>query len=743
MSEQAGSSETPQKKVYDNDHPCPIKEARVAKLKGRPQSPFRKWLTRLILIFIGIPMILLLGFVGAISLIDFNQYKPQIEAEFQQRLGYNLTIEGAIDVTPLPFSLQVHQIHLKNPPGFSRENIAQIKSMRASLSLVSLFLQRRLDFLGVEFDSPELYLEVSPSGQKNWQGLKKRLAHLAQYQSHQAGFQKVAASSSEQPLNTEQVDFSWRLDSLIWQNSRVEWVNQQNLTHITLEKFDLMAFDLAPNHPFKLLTNFDLTTSLMAANASAHLTSKLTLNNNLSQWHLSDWVGNVRLILPVASGIPETRVELAGDLAKLSWDSGQFHVKQAQFRSLESTITTDFSGNLEADGTVHQGKLIASKINLRQWFRHAGVALPAFVNDKALTDFSASLDWTQSNEQLSMDSLKLVLDDAVLQGQVWRKVAEKEGLSPQLQFDLTLDGLDLETYRARLHQKSSRPAESNSDASGNKSADPASSDQTYLPIGLPIATLQALNAQGQFHAKQLKLWQVKLDDLAVSLTARQGHLTLAPFDIELYGGELRSKLQVDVSGKTPSYKGAVKLMNLNLLPLLSSAWQMNQLEGQLNGHFDFITRGVNGRLLTQNLQGNLTANVGQGTLKGLDLNKILAGQTTKATDKTAFSELTLKSHLRQGKLIVDRLNVESERFSAIGTGQLLMLKGFYNGKLFTTYHNPPESLESFSGLEIPIQVKGPIDQLRWSVELDKLMNSPKNQQKLFESLKNFMGARAS
>lgn len=93
--------------------------------------------------------------------------------------------------------------------------------------------------------------------------------------------------------------------------------------------------------------------------------------------------------------------------------------------------------------------------------------------------------------------------------------------------------------------------------------------------------------------------------------------------------------------------------------------------------------------------------------------------------------------------MVDRLNVESERFSAIGTGQLSMLKGFYNGKLFTTYHNPPESLESFSGLEIPIQVKGPIDQLRWSVELDKLMNSPRNQQKLFESIKNFMGANAS
>ncbi|PLA75271.1 hypothetical protein CYQ88_01510 [Hydrogenovibrio sp. SC-1] len=740
MTEQAGSAATPQKKVYDNDHKCPIKEARVAKLKGRPQSRFRKWLNRLILVFIGVPIIVLLGFVGAISLIDFNQYKPQIEAEFQQRVGYDLKIEGAIEVSPLPFSLQVHQIILKNPPGYSRENIAQIKSMRASLSLVSLFLQRRLDFLGVEFDSPSLYLEVSPNGEKNWQALKKRLLHSTQFQTSQSGFQTVANEIGSTDSAAEPISFSWQLDSLIWQNSRVEWVNQQNLTHLTLEKFDLMAFDLAPNQPFKLLTNFDLATSLMAADASAHLTSKLMLNNNLSEWQLSDWVGNVRLILPVAAGIPETRVELSGDSANLFWEKGQFHVKQAQFSSLESTVLADFTGAFEARGVSHQGSLMASKINLRHWFRHAGVTLPDFLNEKALTDFSVSLDWSQSADQLSIESLKLTLDDTLLQGHFWRKSAEKEGQSPQLQFDLTLDNLDLETYRARVQAKLSSPAKPKTGSTDKKPLEAmASDDKTYLPIGLPIATLQALNSQGQLHVKQLKLWQIELDAMEISLTASKGHLTLAPFDVQLYGGELRSKLQIDVSGKTPAYKGSVKLMDLDLLPFLSTAWQMNQLEGQLNGHFDFMSRGVNGKLLTQNLQGNLTANVSQGSLKGLDLNKVLAGQTTKSTDKTAFSELKLKSHLQQGKLIVDRLNVESERFSAIGTGQLSMLKGFYKGKLFTTYHNPPESLETFSGLEIPIQVKGPIDRLRWSVELDKLMNSPRNQKKLFESLKNFMG----
>lgn len=743
MSESTEAASTSRKKVYDNDHKCPIKEARVAKLKGRPPSRFRKWLNRLILIFIGVPVIVLLAFVGAISLIDFNQYKPQIEAEFQQRLGYDLKIEGAIEVSPLPFSLQVHQIFLKNPPGFSRQNIAQIKSMRASLSLMSLFFQRRLDFLGIEFDSPSLYLEVSSAGKKNWQGLSQKLLQSAHLDSRRSGFQTVAATTTSSDSTPKQADFSWRLDSLIWQNSLVEWVNQQNLTQLTLEKFDLMAFDLAPNQPFKLLTNFDLTTSLMEADASVHLTSKLTLNHALSEWQLADWVGNIRLLLPVSSGIPETRIELSGDMAMISAKRSQFHVKHAQFSSLESTIMTDFSGDYSANDMTHQGHLTVSKLNLRHWFRHAGIALPDFINDKALTHFSLSMDWTQAANQLIMDSIELALDDTVMQGRVWRKAAEKVGQSPQFQFDLTLDGLDLETYRAKLPANPADLGKSVTNASKLVKSKKGEEPKTYLPIGLPIATLQAVNSEGQIKAKQIKLWQVELDALAISLMADSGRITLAPFDIELYGGELRSKLQIDVSGKTPAYKGAVKIMDLELLPFFTAAWQMEQFEGLLNGHFDFSTRGVNGKLLIQNLQGNLTANVQHGYLKGLDLNKILAAQPTQSADKTAFSALNLKSHVQRGRLMVDRLNVESERFSAIGTGQLSMLKGFYKGKLFTTYHNPPESLESFSGLEIPIQVKGPIDQLRWSVELDKLMNSPRNQQKLFESIKNFMGANAS
>lgn len=730
MSEQA---EPVQKKTYDDDHLCPIKEARVAKLKGRPPSPFQKWLNRIMVVFVGIPLILVLGFAGAIAFIDFNQYKPQIEAELQQRLGYEIKVQGAIDVSPFPFSIQVHKIVLKNPSSYTRANLAQIKSVRASLSLWQLLLQRRLELLAVELESPELYLEVLANGEKNWQGLKDRLMHQAQAPTE--GFRKVAnpVVQSSSPENTL---FDWRLESLIAQNSRMEWVDQQALTHWTLNKFDLMAFDLSPNKPFKLLTNFELTSSLMAADSVFHLTGLLTLDETLSEWQLSNWLGNARLKLPITSGVPETRVELSGEQAKFWFKSNQFHVKQAQFNSLDSTMTMSVSGKIEPGALLSEGEIKAKQINLKHWFRHADVDLPDFINPKALSDFSLSLNWQQSSEQLSIDQVSVQLDDSLLTGKIWRQQASNTATPAQLQFDLTLDGLDLETYRAKLPIKVSAQADL-------KSTKAKGTIQTYLPIGVPVATLKALNAQGHLQLKQLKLWQMQFDTIDMTLMAKQGQLTLAPFDAKLYGGGLRSKLQIDVTGDTPSYKGLVKFEDLELRPFLAAGWQMEQLGGTLNGQFDFVTQGVNGVLLTQNMQGTLTAEIHQGDVKGLDVNKLLAGQATTRADKTAFSKLTSKSHIQKGQLIIDRLNLKSDRFSAIGTGQLAMLKGFFKGKLFTTYHKPPESLETFAGLEIPIIVKGPIDQLIWSVELEKIMNSPKNQQKLFESLKNFLGGSSS
>lgn len=737
----------PEKKVYSDDHVCPIKEQRMAKRRGKPAHPVVKWSSRIVMALAIIPIILVLAFIGAINFMDYNQYKPQIESEFQKRTGYALKINGPIDVSVWPFALEAKQVELKNRSSFTSPNLAQIDSIQVELSLWNLFVNRHLELLGIELEKPHLFLETNAAGQHNWGLLKQRLAMTSQ-QSKAPGFKKVdyqvvttpVAASDKTP---ELVD--WHLDSFVLQNAIIEWQNEQAKTHLTMEDFDLMAFDISPNQPFKVLTNFQYDSSEIKSSFHFNVASMLTLNKRFSQWKLSDWTGNVRLVLPKAMQIPEVRVEMVGDLFELNFDQQKFHVEQARFRSLKGSLETSMSGTYGRNAET-QGSLKAIHINLRKWFRHSGVTYPNFVDKTVLRDVSAEFNWSQTPEQFTVENLALQLDQSKITGNIWRKLQSEK---PQYRFDLAISELNLDRYEAYVDSKASiRPVRKDAKPVSNtlKTAKPDSSvvtkapKETYLPVGLPIKTLRALQAEGHLHIEKLKAWQMQMQAFEVNLSANAGKLQLAPLDANLYQGTLRSKLLVDVTGKTPRYDWSGRMEAVQLKPFLTDGWYYDSLEGQYNSSFNFNTLGVNSFLLKQNLNGSFNATVQNGQFKGMDLNKLLAGQKTDAKDATKFSRLSMVGDIQSGVLALRRMNVKSERFSAIGTGQLVLPTAQLNAVLHTTYHRPPQRLEQLKGVEVPVHLKGALGNVQWSVDLKKLLSNPANQKKLLNSLQQFLQA---
>ncbi|RUM90833.1 MAG: hypothetical protein DSZ27_07720 [Thiomicrospira sp.] len=737
----------PEKKVYSDDHVCPIKEQRMAKRRGKPAHPVVKWSSRIVMALAIIPIILVLAFIGAINFMDYNQYKPQIESEFQKRTGYGLKINGPIDVSVWPFALEAKQVELQNRPSFSSPNLAQIDSIQVELSLWSLFVNRHLELLGVELEKPLLFLETNAAGQHNWRLLQQRLA-LTAAQPKPPGLRKVAYQVVTAPVEvsdtTELVD--WHLDSFVLQNAIIEWQNEQAKTHLTMEDFDLMAFDISPNQPFKVLTNFQYDSSEIKSSFHFNVASMLTLNNRFSQWTLSDWTGNVRLVLPKTMQIPEVRIEMAGDLFELKFDQQSFHVEQARFRSLKGSLETSMSGTYGRNAET-QGALKANHINLRKWFRHSGVTYPNFVDKTVLKDVSAEFNWSQTPDQLSVENLALQLDQSKITGNIWRKLqAEK----PQYRFDLAISKLDLDRYEAyadskpsnRTVQKNAKPVSNSPKAAKQDSSvsTKVAKEETYLPVGLPITTLRGLQAEGHLHIAKLKAWQMQMQEFEINLSANAGKLQLAPLDANLYQGTLRSKLLVDVTGKTPHYDWSGRMEGVQLKPFLTDGWQYELLEGQYDSTFNFNTLGVNSFLLKQNLNGSFNAKVQAGQFKGMDLNKLLAGQKTSAKDATTFSQLSMAGDIQSGVMALRRMNVKSDRFSAIGTGQLILPTAQLNAVLHTTYHRPPQRLQQLKGVEVPVHLKGALGNVQWSVDLKKLLSNPANQQKLLNSLQQFLQA---
>lgn len=711
------------------------------------KHPFFKWFRRLFMVFLILPLLIFLGFWGAMHFVDFNQYKPAIEKEFFDRTGQKLEISGDVKVSVIPFVLSIHELNIKNPEGFAaKDDLAQIQAVEMELSLWDLFIHRHLSIKGLEVERPVINLITNAQGKTNWHYFQK-IAGL-EMKSIRQDYRNVAYISEANAKLLHVVDVPsvqktthrWQLKTLISQNAKINWIDERAKKSYRLRDFDVMAFDVQPDHLINLIAEFDYASGQSPAKFHVKLTQKLKISADLSDWQFSDWQGNVVMRLPRDMKVPLVQMETSGKLLAWNQMTKQLSVRDATLSSLESFIKLNMTGNY-GDSPYMKGQLTSKNIQLKKWLRHAGIALPDFVDKNALTKLSLSLDWEQTPEQLMVDNLDMNLDGSQIKGKLFTRVQAGNNV-PELHFDLAVKDLNLEAYRAYKDKPSKAVEKKATDVPADKAASTSTEQQsaqsptkeTFLPIGLPVKTLKKLHAEGQLTFKNFQSWGLKFDQGNLTLLADKGRIDIAPLDADMYQGHLSSKLMINVDSKTPSYEWSGKMEQVALKPFLTDGWHYSDLSGDFNTWFDFQTQGVNAYLLRQNMNGHLETRVTSGSVTGFDLNKLLAGEGSKPADKTQFDKLTFEGEIKKGTLDFKKCNLNSERFSSICVGQLNLPKGQIGAKLFTTYQKPPGNLSSLKGIEVPVVLKGPLNQIQWSVDMKRLLNSPANQQKLLNGL---------
>ncbi|MGH8432358.1 MAG: AsmA family protein, partial [Solimonas sp.] len=93
-------------------------------------------------------------------LIDINAYKPEIVAEVKRETGRELSIDGPISLSLLPFPT----VRLE---GVRFADLVQAKSIAVQPSLLAL-LTGRLEASAVNVVEPRVALQVDANGQPNW-----------------------------------------------------------------------------------------------------------------------------------------------------------------------------------------------------------------------------------------------------------------------------------------------------------------------------------------------------------------------------------------------------------------------------------------------------------------------------------------------------------------------------------------------------------------------------------------------
>ena len=670
-----------------------------------------KWTKRASLILAIIPILIFLGFAGAVSLIDFNQYKPQIEQEVSKLTQRDFSIEGEVKVSVLPFMFHLSNMTLKNPEGFESDNLMTMKEVQIELSLKQLFLERTLKVVSLELIEPKFHF-IQDADKNNWQDMPmlaglfpaEQMARLryASMVNQEAGeyFKKVVSESPAKSVPIAAINKGWSLESLVIKNAQLDYTHKVQDFTVSLKKANLLAFDVLPNQPFKINSDFVYEHSQSPRIFDFQINGNLLLANHYTQLHLTKWHGVFRLQLPKALNKPDIRLTTAGQNLMVDFTHQQIYVKEAKLAGLEAEVVTSFQGEFGVN-PIFEGVFEASKINLKKWIEHLGLPAPEMVNKESFTDAAGKFDWRWDGKVLQLQKIDAQLDDARISGSLNLPFNRHQSL----EFNLVVNNLDTQAYLAKVPKELKN-----------------TSSTTYYPI--PSSGIESLTAQGKLQLLDSRIMHLVMPKLDVELSADQGKIVLAPFDLVFEEGRLQSKLVAGLSANKYEFlwKGQTKNLALDNFGESDST----KLSGVLDSHFVLQTTGMNSEQWIPNLQGSVNADIANLKVHGLDMSQLLVGQLAlneNAEIYTGFKKVQLNGRIVDGVFTPKRMQAQSERFNATGNGTLDLTDQQVAGSLLVSIEKPSELLADLKGVAIPLQYEGDLHQPNWTVNMANL--SPK------------------
>lgn len=759
-------------------------------------KPTWRWAKLFTMILVIIPVLIFFGFVGAVSLIDFNQYKPKLEQEVSEQTGHQFEVSGEIEVSVFPFSFSAGDVSLKNSPSvverFQRDTLLSVKQVRAELSIWSLLVHKQLTIKTLELIEPNLVLLRDDQG-NNWHRLErftdlgkplveewKRRSAAASAQDLEsfkqgfkfAGHSGLDVSGSDAQKESNQAASAqtaeWHFDSLIIKQGAFEHQDRRAQRAGKVSDLNLLALDVTLGKPFQFRSDFQYENGQNSHRYQLDVSAHLDVSKDLFRLQVTDWQGIFNLLLPEDKKVPAMRLVTEGELFALDFNQEQVEIEGVKMSSLGSKLTGSFKGKYGVN-TEFLGSLDVIDVDLRKWFYHLDLPLPGFVDDDALSVLNGSFNWQMTDDRWAFNQLDLKIDETTVTGDVWQEgrrasnqnQAHTKQSRAKYLFDINVDKIDLNRYQAKLDdgffpllqafREGDRDVTNDADvytksvkemaAEVNKTSRPAhnATQAVYLPVAIPVSTLRTLNAHGQIKVGSITLNAVTMERVEIDLSAKQGEIQLAPFDAQLFNGTLASKLNLNVNGETPAYRWYGQLDQVALGDFLDAGWQIKPVDGTLSAHFKFNTRGSNLQILTQNLQGELNASSPSGHFYGVSLEKLLRGQNVTQNDKTNYQNLMLTGSINQGIYKAKQFSVVSTGLAGSGFGSLDFNKAALVSQLKLRVETPPSGLKNLKGVVVPVSFRGPISQLEWSVDMQSLLKDPGNQQRAVNQLKALIG----
>ncbi|MCA3951332.1 AsmA family protein [Vibrio vulnificus] len=637
--------------------------------------------------------VVVMAAIALVTLVNPNQFKPLITEQVAKQTGLELVIEGDIEWQFFPsIGFSLGKTELKNPQGFSQENLFKVESVGIDISVMPL-LDKVLQIGDVRLDGAEFHLETRKDGQKNIDALTQQ--QKAQQETVQ---QEVSSEPTTDASQQPGAAADWRIELAGITVSNAKLVNQDRQAGTSLELYDV-NFSLS-EFAFDQWTKAEF--SAKGKNNQQQFSANGKLEFQLAQDFSSYALRNIELNSQFSD--PATKM----DTIKLVLDTFEFDKDNALTFEIKGQasgmeLSANGSAQLHVDAAISTVMVKAFQLESQL----NGEPLPQSPMKVAM---SSEVTFDVPSSHLSLVLNKLTANAIALDGKADVTLAE----IPKVRFSLHSPEIDLDEFLG-LTQPSQETASINS--SNDKNAHPEANNE----VEPDLSALKTLDVIGQVSIDKFKANNAKLQNVITKFTVNRGIATLDRFDANLYQGSINASAKLDARRSPATYSVKKRIKGVQVQPLLVDVAQNDKLEGTGNIDVDVMGSSLTPSGIQKNLVGTVEINFADGAVNGINVAQMIRenyakikGKKLDATDgvqKTDFSSMTATLTLNKGKVTTNNMHMQSPLLRIRGKGEANYINQTVD---FTVSTSIVGSLEGQGGKDIdelrdvtiPINISG-------------------------------------
>ncbi len=348
-------------------------------------------------------------------------------------------------------------------------------------------------------------------------------------------------------------------------------------------------------------------------------------------------------------------------------------------------------------------------------------------------DLNTTVEYLIKQQQLTLSEMKLALNEFEIGG----RLQVSNFAKPALRFDLASKLLDVDALLGTPPASVDQSSESGQQAgAGSGNEEPGKADED-IQIALPMQTLRDLDIDGDLRIAKLKMQNLKITDLELHLSAKNGLVALKPMRMKTYGGTVVTNLVVDVKGDLPKYGVSKTVKDIQVGDMLNDYMGESPISGKFDAGVNLTTSGEWLSKLKKNSNGTMNLAFLDGALNGFNIRQSIEAAKAKfkgedppeeKTRKTDFSSLTISGVIINGVFSSDDLDLQAPLLRADGKGSADLNREvvdyLVNTKLVgTTKGQQGDTADDLAGLSIPVRIKGPFTDPRIDVQLDEMLKA--------------------